>query len=224
MIKFKKSESDPYDVEVAKWFQYPTPCYLNRPLAMILDHLGVEHEVVVNAQYQVLMEASRACTIAVDSLAGIVDEYGLGRPFKFHKLLLHLIKGGLHYRDLFQDSRPVTKFFERVGDTILVHLKRDVKHRARIPIPNSYTLVGVADIHEYLKPAEVFSMCSALVHDILSCGPLVAIQNPDGPEPKYIEGDVWISRSPAVHPGDSEYIRTVLMCYSPIGQYNGIMP
>lgn len=157
MIKFKKSASDSYDVDVAKSFQYPTACYLNRPLAMILDHLGVEHDAILSAQYQVLMEASRACTIALGSLERIVDEYGLGRPFKFNRLLRHLIKGGLHYRDLFQDPRPVTKFFERVGDTILVHLKRDVKHRARIPIPNSYTLVGVADVHEYLKPAEVFS-------------------------------------------------------------------
>ena len=130
---------------------------------MILDHLGVEHDVIISAQYQVLMEASRACTIALGSLARIVDEYGLGRPFKFHRLLLYLIKGGLHYRDLFQDSRPVTKFFERVGEAILVHLKRDVKHRARIPVPNSYTLVGVADVHEYLKPGEVFGMYSAFV-------------------------------------------------------------
>jgi RNA-dependent RNA polymerase len=224
MIKFKKSESDSYDVEVAKWFQYPTPCYLNRPLAMILDHLGVEHEVIVNAQYQVLMEASRACTIALGSLARIVDEYGLGRPFKFNRLLLHLIKGGLHYRDLFQDSRPVTKFFERVGDAILAHLKRDVKHRARIRIPNSYTLVGVADIHEYLKPAEVFSMYSAVVNGILLRDPLVAIQNRGEHEPEYIEGEVWISRSPAVHPGDSECMTPVSTCHSPIGQSNDIMP
>jgi RNA-dependent RNA polymerase len=130
---------------------------------MILDHLGVEHDVIISAQYQVLMDASRACTIALGSLARIVEEYGLGRPFKFNRLLGHLIKGGLHYRDLFQDSRPVTKFFERVGDAILVHLKRDVKHRARIPIPNSYTLVGVADVHEYLKPGEVFGMYSAFI-------------------------------------------------------------
>jgi RNA-dependent RNA polymerase len=158
MIKFKKSPSDLYGVDVAKYFQYPTPCYLNRPLAMILDHLGVEHEAIVNAQYQVLMEASRACTIALGSLAQIVDEYGLGRPFKFHRLLRNLIEGGLHYRDLFQDSRPVTRFFERVGDATLAHLKRDVKHRARIPVPNSYTLVGVADVHGYLEEGKVFSM------------------------------------------------------------------
>jgi RNA-dependent RNA polymerase len=163
MIKFKKLASDSYAVEVAKFFQYPTPCYLNRPLAMILDHLGVEHETIVNAQYQVLMEASRACTIALGSLARIVDEYGLGRPFKFYKVLQNLIKGRLHYRDLFQDPRPATKFFERVGDAILMHLKRDVKHRARIPIPNSYTLVGVADVHGYLQPAQVFSMYPTFV-------------------------------------------------------------
>lgn len=163
MIKFKKLESDSYNVEVAKWFQYPTPCYLNRPLVMILDHLGVEPAVIINAQYQVLMEASRACTIALGLLARIVNEYGLGRPFKFHRLLLQLIKGGLHYRDLCQDSRPVTEFFRRVGEAILVHLKRDVKHRARIPIPNSHTLVGVADIHGYLGPGEVFGMCAAFV-------------------------------------------------------------
>jgi len=168
MIKFKKLASDSYEVEVAKWFQYPTPCYLNRPLTMILDHLGVEHKAIENAQYQVLMEASRACTIALGSLARLVDEYGLGRPFGLYKLLRHLVNGGLHYRDLFQDSRPATKFFERVGDTILVHLKRDVKHRARILIPNSYTLVGVADVHEYLKPAEVFSMYPVFVNVILS--------------------------------------------------------
>lgn len=163
MIKFKKSESDSYDVEVAKYFQHPMPCYLNRPLAMILDHLGVEHEAIVNAQYQVLMETSRACTIALGSLARIVYEVGLGRPFGFSRLLRHLIKGGLHYRDLFQDSQPVTKFFERVGDAVLVHIKRDMKHRARFPIPNSYTLVGVADVHKYLKPAEVFSTYSTFV-------------------------------------------------------------
>ena len=129
---------------------------------MILDHLGVEHEAIMSAQYQVLMEVSRACTIALGSLARIVEEYGLGRPFKFNRLLLRLIRGGLHYRDLFQDPRPATKFFERVGGAILMHLKRDVKHRARIPVPNSYTLVGVADVHEYLRPGQVFSGYSAL--------------------------------------------------------------
>ena len=62
-------------------------------------------------------------------------------------------------------------------------LFRDLKHRARIPVPG-WTLVGVADIHSYLNEGEVF----------------VCIE--DEGKRQFLEGPICVSRSPTIHPGD----------------------
>lgn len=58
-------------------------------------------------------------------------------------------------------------------------------HAARIPVPGAYNLAGVADIHQFLQPGQIF----------------VCIKPIDGPM-KYLEGPVLVSRSPTIHPGD----------------------
>jgi RNA-dependent RNA polymerase len=53
--------------------------------------------------------------------------------------------------------------------------------------------VGIADVHQYLRPGEVF----------------VCVNNFDGHRPKFLEGDVVVSRSPVIHPGDVQIARAI---------------
>lgn len=53
-------------------------------------------------------------------------------------------------------------------------------------MPGSYLLVGVADEWKYLKGNEVF----------------ISIYDPYKNTREWVNGPVWITRSPALHPGD----------------------
>jgi RNA-dependent RNA polymerase len=57
---------------------------------------------------------------------------------------------------------------------------------ARIPIRGAYNLVGVADVHQYLRKGQIF----------------VCINKYDGTPAKYLKGRVLVARSPVIHPGD----------------------
>ena len=61
-----------------------------------------------------------------------------------------------------------------------------------IPIPNAWTLVGVADIHRFLKEGQIFA----------------CVKPVDSPA-IYLEGPVLISRSPTVHPGDAQIVQAI---------------
>lgn len=63
----------------------------------------------------------------------------------------------------------------------------------RIPIPGSWTLVGVMDEFDILEP-----------HEVYAC-----LADPMRKERIYVEGDVVISRSPTHHPGDMQYARAI---------------
>jgi len=84
-------------------------------------------------------------------------------------------------------------FYDRMVEITIHHVLRDLKHHARIPVDEGYTLVGVADIHDYLQEGEVFAC--------------VTIQETNSIH--YLEGDVLVSRSPTIHPGDVQVVRAV---------------
>jgi hypothetical protein len=72
---------------------------------------------------------------------------------------------------------------------------RDFKQHARIPVPESWTLVGVADEHGILGPDEIY----------------VCIQGPedDADKRKWLEGETLIFRSPVIHPGDMQVVHAI---------------
>ncbi|KAG8915203.1 hypothetical protein FRC00_006648 [Tulasnella sp. 408] len=72
------------------------------------------------------------------------------------------------------------------------HVLREMKHRARIPVKGSYTLVGVADPTGDLPPNTIFA-CVQLRDE----------------KPFCIKGRVLITRSPQVHPGDVQFVEAI---------------
>ena len=183
MIKFNAPHST--DVEIAQAFVRPSKYYLNRPLIMVLEGLGVRYEVFKRLQDAAVRDVNEA-TKSLKKAAKTLDKFGLGVSYRLSSMLHHLAK---------LDITPsiMDDFYDRVIEITIHHVLRDLKHHARIPVDEGYTLVGVADIHGYLKEDEVFAC--------------VTISETGGIH--YLEGDVLVSRSPIIHPGDVRVVRAI---------------
>ncbi|KAH9857867.1 RdRP-domain-containing protein [Lenzites betulinus] len=181
MIKFEAPNSR--NIEIARAFSKPSPYYLNRPLIMLLEGLGVPARV-----FQTLQEnAVRDVQASVESLeqsARLLECHGLGASFRLTSVMLGLHKLGVGPLD---DD----EFWRQSMDFAVNHVLRELKHKARIPVPGGWTLVGVADVHGYLEEGEIF----------------VCIDSPEGV--CYLEGRTLISRSPTIHPGDVQVVQAI---------------
>ena len=182
MTKFDAPDST--TIEVARAFDRPTPYFLNRPLIMLLEGLGVPFHIIEHYQ-DIAVQHARNAAFSVERAANLLETHGLGASFRLPSVLNSLKKLGIN--SLNQD-----KFYSKMMEYAINHVLRLLKNHARIPIPGAWTLVGIADIHKYLGPNEIYAYVKPL----------------DG-KGFYLEGDVLISRSPTIHPGDVQVVRAV---------------
>lgn len=152
MEKFDAPDS--LDIEVAGTFERPGPMYLNRPLIMVLETLGVPIQAFMTLQANVVADIKLA-PHSLKNSAKLLQTYGLGGAFRLQSVLLNLAKLGLEHP-------PTDNFFKRGMNYVTNDALRGLKHKARIPVPDSFTLVGVADIHGVLKEGQIFGMYKGL--------------------------------------------------------------
>ncbi|EIW64750.1 RdRP-domain-containing protein [Trametes versicolor FP-101664 SS1] len=183
MIKFESPDSR--NIEVARAFEKPAPYYLNRPLIMLLEGLGVPYEVFQRLQDNAVRDV-KAAVESLERSARLLEGHGLGGSFRLTSVML-----GLHKLGLGPLNNEV--FWRQTMDFAINHVLRELKHRARIPVPEGWTLVGVADVHGYLEEGEIF----------------VCIDAPDRGGLRYLEGRTLISRSPTIHPGDAQVVHAI---------------
>ncbi|KAF9821946.1 hypothetical protein IEO21_00376 [Rhodonia placenta] len=183
MIKFDAPDS--LNVEIARAFDKPGKYYLNRPLIMLLEGLGVPYEVFEALQDDAVQDAEGAVH-SLESSARLLEAYGLGASFRLPSTMVNMHRLGL--RPLSEDI-----FWQQMMDFAVNHVLRELKHHARIPLPDGWTLVGVADVHGYLEEGEIFA----------------CVDSPDLLEPIYLEGPTVISRSPTIHPGDVQLVHAI---------------
>ncbi|KAH9946766.1 RNA dependent RNA polymerase-domain-containing protein [Amylocystis lapponica] len=183
MIKFEAPHS--LEIEIARAFDRPGKYYLNRPLIMLLEGLGVPYEVFKSLQDDAVEDAQNS-VLSLERAARMLEAYGLGASYRLTSTMLSLGKLGVG---------PLTEdmFWKQMMDFAINHVLRELKHHARIHVPDGWTLVGVADVHEYLQEGEIFA----------------CIDSPDRHELVYLEGPTLISRSPTIHPGDVQVVRAI---------------
>lgn len=183
MIKFDAPNSR--DIEIARAFHKPGPFYLNRPLIMILEAMGVGRDVFMRLQ-NIAVSQAQSSVESLERAARLMETFGLGTSYRLTSVMLSLHKLGVG--PLSEDP-----FWTRMMDFAINHVLRELKHHARIPVPNGWNLVGVADIHGYLKPGEIFA----------------CIIPTDGGGPVYLEGPTLVTRSPTIHPGDVQIAHAI---------------
>jgi hypothetical protein len=193
-------------VEIAHAFDRPMTMYLNRSLIMLLETLGVPLEPIMDLQRDAVQRTNEAAR-SLETAARLLEQNGLGTAFRMTSIFLNLHK--LHADLQTQRDSEFISFLKRVLNFAVNHVLRDLKYKARIPVPGAWTLVGVADEYDYLEADEIYGELfirdrTWLIEVLLKAH----VCTTDGRR-EYIEGDVLISRSPTVHPGDARMVRAI---------------
>jgi RNA-dependent RNA polymerase len=183
MIKFDAPHST--DVEIAQAFVRPSKYYLNRPLIMVLEGLGIPYQVFMTLQDEAVEDVNDAGT-SLEKAANTLEQFGLAVSYRVSSTLLHLAKLGI-------SPSHMDDFYHQMLTYSIYHILRDLKHHARIPVKDGYTLVGVADMSGYLQEGEVFACVTVAETNSIH----------------YLDGPVLICRSPIIHPGDVQVVRAI---------------
>ncbi|KAF4572424.1 hypothetical protein EYR36_006929 [Pleurotus pulmonarius] len=169
----------------------PIAVYLNRAMIALLEHHGVDVEYIFELQ-QTAIEEVQSIKDSLSFASALFNQHGLGASFKLPSLFNNIYK--LLDLDIHHDHGLDHQLIITCLHYAIVHLLRDIKHRAHILVPGSYTLIGVSDEWDCLEEGEIY----ATVYD-----------ERRGIEDLPIIGDVLITRSPQIHPGDLQMVTAV---------------
>jgi RNA-dependent RNA polymerase len=182
---------------------------------MVLEDRGVKKETLIDLQ-----DAKKALIyLSRDSLENFIDllkSESLGGKFHLPFILEQLSVLGLDFKDSRDKKAIGSAFFGRLLRFSMSHSLRQMKFKARIPVPRSYQLVGVADegqayINEGANPDDVFTLGEGRIYGTILLYHratlfirryLACVQGPADKDPVYFKGTCLISRSPVMHPGD----------------------
>lgn len=182
--KFPVHNEEDAEFEIAGSFESPILAHLNRfvftshqfdaapdplarlarPIIMVLEDRGIRKESFIDLQE----DAKAKIFLAEDSLTkfrNLLKSQSLGNMFRVTFILEQLYLLGLDFKnDVDKKKKAIeSAFLGRLLRCSMGHALREVKFRARIPVPNSYQLVGVADegqayIREGADPGDVFTL------------------------------------------------------------------
>ncbi|GAA5867495.1 hypothetical protein JCM3774_003853 [Rhodotorula dairenensis] len=181
---------DEFCLNVSDAFTRPNLLRLNRPLISALDDLGIPTEVFLAYQKLAIDALSPEALYTIRGAYDTLHRFSFGGATKF-KSLLEVLADLRYFDDRLLQEEP---FLRAALDVIRIRCLRDLKDRARIPLPDSYVLVGVPDEDRLLEPDQVYA----------------CLRFPNRPEePIYLEGTVVVTRSPAMDPGDIRVLQAV---------------
>ncbi|KAH8822930.1 RNA-directed RNA polymerase 2 [Flagelloscypha sp. PMI_526] len=185
MTKFRGAQTD--KIEIAKFFDKPGKLYLNRPLIMLLEGLGIPFRTFKRFQ-DMAVHAAYESKKNLKEAASFLEANGLGMSFRISSVLNSLVK-----LDVSSLSGDLLAFFDNMMSDAIHHVLRVLKHKARIPIPSGWNLPGICDVYSELGRNEIF----------------ICIDNGDGEQPIFVQGPVAIWRSPVIHPGDIQIVNAI---------------
>lgn len=177
---------------------------------MVLEDLGVRKEVFLDLQRLAVAKA-RTINNSLETFEETITSHKMGSVFHLEDLLKRLRAD--YSMDLKSMDNP---FFQEIRRVAMYSILRDILFRARVPLPKSYMLVGVADegpAYEARGYKDVYCLpeghifgkvSSCLTDDIPDIFLSACIQRSTDPEPVWLEGAATISRSPITHIGDGE--------------------
>ena len=140
---------------------------------MALEDRGVDKELFIKLQEK----AKASIYLSSDSLekfSRLLTEHNLAGKFHLAFILEQLSKLGLGVKDKNEKKAIGSAFFERFLRFSLDHSLCEVKFKARLPVPNSYQLVGVADegqayIREGVQEEDVFTLGPGQIYGAFRC-------------------------------------------------------
>ena len=113
---------------------------------MLLEEVGARKDSFLDLQ-RLAVERARTIDDSISQFNDILAAHNLGSGFRLQHTMERLQD---RYNMEFKSEGPRTismdnPFFSQLRQIAMNDVLRGIKHSARIPIPNSYLLVGVAD-------------------------------------------------------------------------------
>ncbi|KAL0581131.1 hypothetical protein V5O48_000920 [Marasmius crinis-equi] len=206
MRKFAAKDSKGVaNIEIAQWYGRPGVSHLNKALVMILEFLGVTPQSFLDLTDEAIRATYKVHESLSDSSEFMAD-HGFGFKYDLAYVLTELEKLGGQIKDLHDGSGSCinNQFLALLCDVGEKHVLREIMHDARILIPRSHHVVGVADEGPAYRDREYDNVFCLEPGQIYVC-----IQKADDPEPTYLEGPCSITRSPITHPGDVQRVQAI---------------
>lgn len=112
---------------------------------MLLEDLGVTKDSFLALQDKEVAEA-RTIHDNIEHFRNVIWRHGLGRPFRLPYLIKQLQDLGLDLNNKNPEKPNIdTPFLKQIREVAMMDIMRDIKHSARILVPDSHLLVGIAD-------------------------------------------------------------------------------
>ena len=194
-VKFDSPENRTFDIQSTSL--RPKAMFLNRPLIVLLEFLGASSERVLELQDRSINEA-QSIQRSFMNASKVLHQHGLGTSFHLPSLLRNMstILNLKIYGERVESDEAESLYNDLIANTLHcaeTHILRELKYRAHIAVPGSFTLLGVSDEWDCLDEGEIF----ATVYDEKT----KLYQE--------ITGTVAITRSPQIHPGDVQTVTAV---------------
>ncbi|KAJ3850837.1 RdRP-domain-containing protein [Lentinula lateritia] len=191
-----KFESADLNLDVTLTSARPLSLFLNRPLIALLEHHAVPQQNFIKLQ-DLAIEETQKIRSSLAEAATTFAQHGLGSSFQLESLFKNITQI-LHLEIAQHASETNSSTAQLVILKIAIahgitHILRQIKHRGRIRVPGSYTLLGVSDEWDCLEEGEIFAQ----------------VYDPRTQKLAPIEGRVLITRSPQIHPGDCQFVEAV---------------
>ncbi|KAL8661325.1 MAG: hypothetical protein Q9202_005690 [Teloschistes flavicans] len=179
MIKFK---ADSTQIEICGAGFRPLSMFLNRQLIKILEDLGVSGQAFMDLQDEAVEQ------LRITSENPVNAGYYLQRNSIGKAARLSWLVHKLHYIGIsFSDDGFLRDTLEL---SVLIQL-RELKYRSRIYVERGFTAYGIMDETEFLKEGQIYCSVKNEKTGLI------------------LTGRVVITRCPALHPGDVQYVDAI---------------
>lgn len=178
-----------------------------------MEDLGIPRKAFLELQEAAVKDVQIARN-SLSNFAGLLDSHALGKAFSLSYLMRSLEGIGCELGHRGSLKTVGTPFLRGLVDTAVLSVLRGLKHNARIPVPQGWNLVGIADESGTLGPGEIYGVkfisswfCVGFTFVVLAC-----VWEQDMEQPTFLRGPIMISRSPTVHPGDVQMVNVHYLC------------
>ncbi|GAA5893038.1 hypothetical protein JCM5296_003412 [Sporobolomyces johnsonii] len=189
--KVDDEATESYVLNVADAFTRPGRLRLNPPLVSALDDLGVRTEVFLDYLQLALDDLQlEEDQFVFDKARTLLIRHSFGGASRLTSLLGSLARLQTVPFSLLTDE----PFLRLAMNVVRTRIKRDLKYKAAIPLPDCFVLVGVPDEDRFLEENQIYA----------------ALRDPNKPdEVRYLRGRIAMTRSPTIDPGDIRIVEAV---------------
>lgn len=196
MIKFEGTTAA--NIEICGAAIKPLPMYLNRQLIKILEDLQVPEQAFLDLQDDAV-ENLRITTLSAINAASFLDRNHIGKPAKISWLIRKLWGMGFHFNE--------DDFLRNTLELAVLVQLRELKHRTRIRVEKGVTVYGERNLHDHTTILIAFLGIMDETDFLKESEIYCYIHTENGGN--LLTGNVVITRSPALHPGDVQCVTAV---------------